>query len=349
MIPRALKFAGSVGCFAIALLLVCAVSRTVFPIQPETGRLHRKLEYLAAHRDEFNALFLGSSRVFRQISPAIFDAVAAEHGAKLRSFNFGMDGMFAPEDSYVCEQIFKLRPKFEWVFLEVSTFYGAHVAEPNQSQRVVNWHDWPRTLSFVRSYFQPRKKARNWSKRLATWRERREELAEAWPELIGHLRCFVLRTVNLGRGATLLNQSLQRIPPEKSKEDGLVTGDRGYTPISTPIRPADLALFKAEFEQWQAKPPRYRPLTAEAQRNMEHMLGLIRAAGAKPVLFTTPVTAPIVFLPKGPKDVPLFDFCDFRKYPDLYKLENRQENAHLNKAGAEVFSRLFAEEWVKVR
>ena len=40
--------------------------------------------------------------------------------------------------------------------------------------------------------------------------------------------------------------------------------------------------------------------------------------------------------------VPVFDFSDIDRYPELYATENHKDGVHLNLAGAEIFSRELA-------
>ncbi|MES2570644.1 MAG: hypothetical protein V4710_11400, partial [Verrucomicrobiota bacterium] len=86
-------------CLALTMfVIVCRVINGLLPRQP-VPIVSEKLAYFARHRDEYDTLFIGSSRVYRQIDPALFDQVTREAGVPTRSFNLGIDSMFSPEDS----------------------------------------------------------------------------------------------------------------------------------------------------------------------------------------------------------------------------------------------------------
>ena len=76
------------------------------------GEVSEKLAYFARHKDEYDAVFVGSSRVYRQIAPGVFDRqVAASTGRAMRSFNLGAPSMFLPESLYVIDRILAQRPR----------------------------------------------------------------------------------------------------------------------------------------------------------------------------------------------------------------------------------------------
>ena len=70
-----------------------------------------KLEFFAKHKDEFDTLFLGSSRFYYAILARRFSIrrSRARTASRPAAFNFGIDGMHPPENFYVLEQILKTR------------------------------------------------------------------------------------------------------------------------------------------------------------------------------------------------------------------------------------------------
>ena len=106
--------------FAGTLMLSCVVIGRLLPF-PEVPTVSDKLEHLERHGAEYDALFIGSSRVQFQIIPALFDRTAAGHGLAVRSFNAGISAMVPPEDGYFIDQILQ-RPhsRLRWAFIEIS-------------------------------------------------------------------------------------------------------------------------------------------------------------------------------------------------------------------------------------
>src|SRR6202044_3122926 len=119
----------------------CLVIERSLPF-PDVPGIRPKLDWLAAHGDDFDVIFIGSSRVEQQIIPSEFDQTAASLGCPVRSFNAGMPAMVPPEDSYVLEQILR-RPhrRLRWVFLEVMPLGGQFDAALAGTGRMDYWHD----------------------------------------------------------------------------------------------------------------------------------------------------------------------------------------------------------------
>lgn len=350
MIRGLLRLGFSLLCFAAGLAIGVRLLTVAFPAIDPGGLLQEKLTHLASARDRYDTLLIGSSRTYCQIDPKTFDRTTAEFGQPTHTFNFGINGMFAPEDSYVCEQMLKVRPPgLRWVLLEVSFFLPSNIADPAQPRRVIMWHDWPRTLAACRSLLPVAKpvKGGSFSRRVEAWRKRWDAYARVWPQISGHLRCFAIRESGMGRGAQALQEQLSGIGGAKPSAAAGIASSEGFSPITEPPTRDQIARFESAYAARQTHPSDYRPLPAEAQANLDRMLALIRAAGAVPVLFHAPVPAEIVYMPDAKSHAPVLDFCDFKRYPELFKVENRQEHAHLNPKGAQIFSRIIAEEWVK--
>src|SRR5438132_13091512 len=90
---------------AAAFLITCVGLHAILPFPEIDDGVSQKFRFFAAHKDEFDTLFLGSSRVYFQISPAIFDRVTRASGLPTHSFNFDIGGMYLPETSYLLQQI----------------------------------------------------------------------------------------------------------------------------------------------------------------------------------------------------------------------------------------------------
>ncbi len=70
---------------ATAFLVACIVLHAILPFPEIDGGVSQKFRFFAAHKDEFDTLFIGSSRIYFQISPAIFDRVTRESGLPTHS------------------------------------------------------------------------------------------------------------------------------------------------------------------------------------------------------------------------------------------------------------------------
>jgi len=71
----------------------------------------------------------------------------------------------------------------------------------------------------------------------------------------------------------------------------------------------------------------------------------VRASGCEPVFFVPPGTRPSPELPALFEEAglaPLFAFNQPQRYPQLYRADFYFDASHLNREGAEEFSRVFA-------
>src|SRR5262245_19965519 len=60
---------------------------------PEEYGLRAKYDWYRDHKDEFDGVFIGSSRVFRGFDPLVVDGELATRGVPARTFNLGVGGM----------------------------------------------------------------------------------------------------------------------------------------------------------------------------------------------------------------------------------------------------------------
>ncbi len=81
-----------------------------------------KFQWFDGHKDNFEIVFVGSSRIAHGISPKLFDEIAASHGDHWRSFNLGKDKMKQRECLALARHVAALDPrKLKYLFLELQT------------------------------------------------------------------------------------------------------------------------------------------------------------------------------------------------------------------------------------
>lgn len=332
------------------------LSRALPPL--EVPLIDEKLAFFADHRDEFDTLFFGSSRTYAQIFPKTFDARAAEAGIATKSFNFGADGMFPPEDSFVAEKLFALRPKnLKRVFIEVSFFRDHWFAMDPDSVRALYWHDEPRLrLTFLHSmsgydFFPPRP-----ANKSLRWKDWRREFQRWWADLgpnqplgkkLGNVavntRLYFRWRFNGGRGSDLV----ARLGSGKERVyDWWVIGE-DWVGMRRPqsrskVPEPDLSSFDRRLAEVTATPVALTPMQPAQHQDLRRIVDLVRAAGAEPILFVAPDVSPCrQYLPDEP-NLSIFDFSEVAKWPQLYRRENRLDSSHLDYAGAQLLTEEFA-------
>jgi len=116
------KLTGRVACCWLCLLFCISGGATAGRIAENFGP---KFQWFDEHRDDFEIVFVGSSRIAHGISPKLFDETAGEHGHQWRSFNLGRDKMKQDECLALARHEAALRPrKLQYLFLELQTTAG---------------------------------------------------------------------------------------------------------------------------------------------------------------------------------------------------------------------------------
>lgn len=334
------KFWRGLACVAIASLSFVTTSWLLHALLPPAipEGVEAKLKFFAEHKDEFDTLFLGSSRIYYAISPEIFDKTTSEHGVRTRTFNFGVDAMFPPENFYVLEQILKTKPRnLKWVVIEMDEIHNKWTEKELGTQRVLYWHDWPRTALTLKKTLDPRGDA-TWYKKIARlWLARRT--------LATNVTLFARQFVNVGRGAALISSWGKTSASQASTELG--PKQDGYRPAGAAMSAERAADFSKRLahEVSEARPKFVAPATDQAYRDSA---ARIREVGANPVFVVTPIILQsAVNFRQAPPPAPLLVFNDSRKYPALFDTSVRIDDAHLTREGSEEFTRLLAQEFVR--
>lgn len=322
---------------AIALVAFLAASFAIHSLLPPVvpKGIAAKLEFFAQHKDEFDTLVVGTSRVYYSISPQLFDQTTRENGLPTRTFNFGIDGMHPPENFYVLDQILKTKPgKLKWVVLEMADIQTKW-DDVLGTQRVVYWHDWPRTELTLKKALNPRGNA-NWLIRTTRlWLARRD--------LFLNLFLFGKQFASVGRASDFFpSEQRERF---REAESELGPNRDGYRPAGDAMSAERAAIFRENLahEVSDARPKTLDPATDQAYRDAASQ---IRQAGAAPFFVVAPIITQTAARFRQTPPAPLLSFNDSRKYPQFYDTKVRIDDAHLTREGAAEFTRLLALEFV---
>ncbi len=331
------QFPKKLGYVAIALFAFFATSALIHsflpPIIPKG--IAAKLKFFSEHRDEFDTVIVGTSRLYYSASPEIFDATTRENGLPTRTFNFGIDGMHPPENFYVIEQILKTKPRnLKWVLIEledIQTKWDNILG----TERAVYWHDWARTSLTFRKALNPRGNANWFIKLTRLWLARRD--------FISNLMLFGKQFANIGRATDFLPSANAERFADAASELG-PRGD-GYRIAGDAMSAERATGFQKRLalEVSRATQKYLDPATESGYRNAAAQ---IRAAGAAPVFVVTPIIFQSTSrFRQSPPPAPVLAFNDARKYPDFYDVKVRIDDGHLTREGAENFARALAREF----
>ena len=338
------------GIGAAAFLITCVGLRVVLPFPEIDGGVSQKFRFFAAHKDEFDTLFIGSSRVYFQISPAIFDRVTRESGMPTHSFNFGVGGMYLPETSYLLEQILNLKPRnLRWVFIEYDELQTKWSPENQTSRRALYWADWKRVSLLLRKLTDAGTDP-VWLPSPAKLRDivlRQKGEKNTRSLLTFYAGQFEKNYTNVARAADVLQYFLGRDTKGRRARYLGVASD-GYVTRPNRMSPNQVAAYERGLAAAMAQTDTH-PLSPYAVEAYRQCAQEVRKIGATPIFLITPSTTQINVATEstGLTGV-VMAFNNPRTYPGLYRSSARRDGQHLTKSGAEEFTRIVAANFVEL-
>lgn len=174
-----------------------------------------KVEWYETIKDEVDVIFLGSSHVFRQFDPQIFDAQRFDEASPYRSVNLAALGMGFSEESYMLHRILSENPEaLEWVVIEALPFSLDMQNENDFGLRRIEWHDSTITWQLVREI---------WNSSL--------EQDEKWKLTRRHVEHWWRRSLGLARGMDAV-EAFGQSPLEGFEDQSALGVNRnGYLPL----------------------------------------------------------------------------------------------------------------------
>lgn len=297
-----------------------------------------KLEFFRQHKDEFDTLIVGTSRLYYSVAPEILDRTTSEQGLPTNTFNFGIDAMHPPESFYVLEKILETKPrKLKWVLLEMGDIQTRWDASLLGTQRGVYWHDWRRTALTLKKALDPRGGAPWYIRATRLWLARRD--------FASNLVLFGRQFANIGRAADFVPGAAR----ERMVDAALELGPRrdGHRRAGEAMSAERAAIFQQKLAEELAR-AHSKNLDPTSEAGYREAAATIRKYGARPIFVATPVTSQSwLRFARSPSPGPVLTFNDFKKYPSLYDTKVRIDDGHLTDAGAQEFTRLLAEEFVR--
>jgi hypothetical protein len=319
-----------------AFLCTCIVFHTLLP-GPNVPGVSLKMRFFAAHKDEFDTIFIGSSRIYSGVSPFTFDQIMARAGRPSRTFNFGVNGMYPPESFYVLDQILSMNPrKLKRVFVELDDLQETSLSGEQTSQRVLYWHDWERTRLVLRKTLKLDAND-GWKRKLRTIRRGRDRIAL-------HAGLFARNFSNVGRASDLA-ESL--VGSNQIELDELGPKQDGYFPQTAQISGEKLSDYEKELAREQADHLGNVAVDHHAAQAYRHFARQIRSAGATLIFIVTPIYPQMPSKFPGPPPGLLLSYNNPTLYAGFYRPEARTSEGHLNSTGAEEFTRLLAGDFLK--
>lgn len=332
-----------------AFLITCIGLRAVLPFPEIDGGVSQKFRFFAAHKDEFDTLFIGSSRIYFQISPAVFDRVTRESGVPTHSFNFGIGGMYLPETAYLLEQILNLKPRnLRWVFIEFDEMQTKWSPENQTSRRALYWADWKRVSLLLRKVADAGTGS-PWLPNPAKLKDivlRQKDEKNTRSLLTFYVTQFERNYTNVSRATDVLGHFLGDTNERRASYLG-AAGD-GYITRPGRMSPSQTAPYERSLSAAMAQSGT-RPLSSYTVEAYRQCAQEVRNIGAVPIFLITPSTTEINVVAETTELTGVvMAFNNPQAYPNLFHSSVRRDGQHLTKAGAEEFTRIVATNFVRL-
>lgn len=318
--------------FLLGLLVTAALCYHLIP--SDDVAMDEALEP-AEHCD---VLFVGPSYIEVGLDTEVFEATTRELGHPLRACKFTRSGLRSYELKHDLTRLMEhCWPKLRRVAVDLTLTAGAVGFERQNwfNPRMVHWHTWDALAWLYRHYRAGRR----------PWRE----LA---PLAVAHVQHVAMNYLGIGRAGMALTGArwVERLAGGEEKRVGprevnrLPRANKGrartYEEETAAIR---------QLAQDKIRARAHREYADDAwTRELEP---IIRKRGFEPVFLYSPVYAnrmPPLSRRPGRKPLVFFDFDDPGRYPELYVESARGRTAHLSSEGARRYSRLLAQEFVKL-
>lgn len=324
-------------------MIIREITQPVIPHDIE--EVSEKLTYFRQHKDTYDVIFIGSSRTHRQIMPAVFDQVLNEQGYRVRSFNLGIGGSYLPETYFYIRKVLAMQPKnLKWIFVEYTDKLDAR-EENVRATREVYWHTLGET--WVISHVILRSNHDWWDKLVMTF---------------DHLYSYVYGLTRNGKGSAFIQTHLIGYHDDDNEneisllgkhKDGYISYDEDpdrYVKMRQQKFHSKLKQYHEDVQKLITRRQQmesYQPFKPEFLRMMAARM---QAHGATPIFVVPPSLHTYKDMIQSHRQnyIPtLFVFNDPQLFPDLYAVENRFDDEHLNQRGSEAFTRLLAQAFIQ--
>lgn len=316
--------------FTLTFLVSACFLKLLVPKESVPGSIYSygaKFSHFTENKDEYDIIFVGTSRVHNQISPKVFDQYLLDAGHEYKSFNFGLQGARILTTYFMINEILETKPQnLKWIVVENLLDEGYAPLQNARTPREIHFHDLEDTL-FSISYTldsnnPPHKKA---------------VLA------FSHFPPFLFNFLNLGR----IVDQLQLKSDEALREELGVHGD-GH--IASPQRKINREKYLDKVESLRTTPYIETALTSNRLKIVNEIIRTIEDYGVEPVFLVAPGVIRndelISAYRQGHVDT-LFVYNNPAKYPELYEIDSRSDDEHLNEYGSEIFSELVATDFIE--
>ena len=314
--------------FAVVLLVALSLTDRHLPYYWGNEGLVSKMNKVKADGYQYNTYFVGSSRMYRHVMPALFDSL---NGGATHSFNLSYSGTKPPETYHFLDHFLdECSNDTKYIFLELGMI--ADLAGVNRTTlRSMYYLDFQQYKTAALSCFQ--------NKRYET---------------VGNYTMSYLS--KMGRMGML--QSMWEFEGKTNYSQALGRRGDGYYGLEDEMADVDAAdstfikrlayfyadtmtltkRYEATLKEYQ-KNKSFRPAASANVAQINRLIEKAKRKGIKLILLRQPRNPGLLSLYQAIPDTHKMDMCDPMKYPDFYLAKYSFDVGHFNSAGAGLFTR----------
>lgn len=342
------RVAASIFYFLLPFVLILTIAGSLAP-WPEDYGLRAKMAYFLEHKDEFNAVFIGSSRVARSMVPSVIDETMRAEGIDFHSFNLGIPAMESYEADHLLRAVVDAEPaKLKWIIVEADKWIVGTPEFGKFTHRSVHWHSLAETKNVV-DFLGDREIP--WLKHKLIVANHFLQWAWKWssyglgPDIVAAL-CMPAKGPDKYQADLTERQGYRPLESETEAE----FEERRKSFLAKPGEFENIVMHLSAFEeQTRTKPESMQSFNPHA---VKRQVELIREAGARPI-FIGPATImgaippPWILYETGV--IPnLLCYTQPKEYPMLFDADHYFDLNHLNEKGARLFSEMLAKDMARL-
>lgn len=325
--------------FLVGLLGTAAGIREIDTL-PFWSWTRPRIGYLQQHRDEFDTVFFGSSRVNYGVVPAAFDARMQELGNPTKSFNLGLSGTRPHDFNVVIEWFLSQRPgKLRYAIIELHAW--------NRPMKDVNWMT-DQEVEANSTAELPRRFR-------SMLRSTNDVATIAW-ELMAITAHTLANHLRIGQAPRLVDDLVRtslNVPLTNTK-----VGEAGFIDLATVTYQSMVDAHK-EWLADSARRERMRknltdidvPIQLRGGFDADSALEVarvVRAAGVTPIFLVMPSFSNNFNGRDGVDELRkheiVLELDRIKDHPQLFDFALWHDHSHMNRQGAELFSRYVADQ-----
>lgn len=339
----------NIGLLGVIIILINQALLAVLPYPWGEEDFNVRFEHYLANQEAYNTLFVGSSRTYRHIDPAVFDQEMAAGSERTHSFNLGVPANSFPKTAVTVKQILAHNPDgLQTILFELTPFSIGWMQEDNYlTRRQIYWVDVDTLLYQLRSMWQSDTalggKIRNSGLQIATLIHKYSNFGLGDDILDYYLTDNFRDGRYLGPGGDGF-YSLETAMETGKEENRRIWSQRRGELLANPRSLSEGAeLNRLAFDE----PASMRELTVTQVKKLAEMQDLAEEQGVTLYYYLPPrmndrayrSLMPVYFsLDPGER----LNLGDPGQNPEFYSLANSFDMTHLNDKGAREFTQVLA-------